>query len=157
MVDERARLEALRGLRILDTPPEAAYEALVREASRSIGVPIALISLMDEDRQWFKARVGIDAFETPRRVAFCHYAIADDEGLFVEDALEDPRFSGNPLVRGEPHVRFYGGLPLRTPEGHRVGTLCLIDREPRTLGAEQRRALEALRDRAEALLAARRG
>ena len=153
---DRERVRALRELDLLDTPPEAAFDALVREASVACEVPIAVVSLVDEDRQWFKAKVGVEASETPRDVAFCHYAVMSDDAFVVPDAATDPRFQGNPLVTGEPSIRFYAGMPLRTPEGYRVGTICVIDRRPRELDAAQSSALARLRDAAEELIARRR-
>jgi len=130
--DESERISALRDLQILDTDPEEAFDQIVRLVSRLFDAPIALVSLVDEDRQWFKARVGLGAIETPRSQAFCAHAILDDVPLLVPDATKDPRFSDNPLVTGAPDIRFYLGVPLITDEGARIGTLCVIDQEPRT-------------------------
>ncbi|VVD71793.1 putative diguanylate cyclase AdrA [Pandoraea morbifera] len=142
--DEAARLAALRRYEILDTPPEPAFDRIVRLASYVLGAPISLVSLIDESRQWFKARQGMEAEQTPRSMAFCAHAILDDEVLVVPDARADRRFADNPLVVGEPNIRFYAGAPLRTPEGHRLGTLCVIDRKPRTLDDEKRALLADL-------------
>nr|MBA3936493.1 GAF domain-containing protein [Planctomycetota bacterium] len=143
--DEPARLAALRSYGVLDTPSEAAFDDLVRLASRICKAPLALVSLVDADRQWFKARVGLDASETPRDLAFCAHAIlAPQEVLHVEDALTDARFCDNSLALGAPHVRFYAGVPLVTGEGHALGTLCVIDHQPRQLDAEQLDALRVL-------------
>jgi GAF domain-containing protein len=134
--DEAARLAALRSLELLDTPAEEALDDLVKIASELCGAPLALISLVDADRQWFKARVGLSMDETPRQMSFCAHAIrtAENDDLFViGNALEDPRFRDNPLVIGESHVRFYAGAPLRLADGSTVGTLCVLDRVPRTL------------------------
>jgi PAS domain S-box-containing protein len=142
--DEPGRLEALRALHILDTPPEERFDRITRMASRVLGVPIALVSLIDTDRQWFKSCVGLDEVGTSRGVSFCGHAILQ-EGLFVvPDALADPRFADNPMVVGEPRVRFYAGHPLHGPDGHRVGTLCVLDRVPRTLTDDERVAMEDL-------------
>ncbi|MCX7228525.1 MAG: ATP-binding protein [Burkholderiales bacterium] len=141
--DEAERLAVLRGLGILDTPPDPALDELTRLAADVLGTPIALVSLVDEDRQWFKSRVGLAATQTPRCDAFCAHAIAQ-EGLFVvADAWADPRFASNPLVRGDPFIRFYAGVPMRV-EGRSVGTLCVIDRQARTLSDRERSALERI-------------
>jgi anti-sigma regulatory factor (Ser/Thr protein kinase) len=154
--DETARLAALRRYRILDTEPERAFDDLALLASQICGTPIALITLVDADRQWFKARTGLAATQTSRAVSFCSHAI-EQRGLFiVQDAREDERFRDNPFVTGGPFVRFYAGAPLVTPEGQALGTLCVIDRVPRTLTTGQREALDALRRQAEAQLELRR-
>jgi len=125
--DEAARVAALRRLEILDTAPERAFDDLVLVAKALFGVPIALISLIDADRQWFKANIGLPASQTPRNVSFCGHAIMRDDALVVPDATEDPRFHDNPLVTGGPNIRFYAGQPLRLPDGFTIGTLCVID------------------------------
>ncbi|MBI3131857.1 MAG: PAS domain S-box protein [Acidobacteria bacterium] len=141
---EARRLAALRALHLGGTPPEPRFDALTRTACRLFGVPTALITLVEEERLWFKSHQGTAATERPRELGFCGHAILG-EGLFVvADALLDPRFSDNPLVAGEPGVRFYAGMPLRSPEGLPYGTLCLLDLEPRLFSAEDRRALEDL-------------
>ena len=131
--DEEARLAALNELEILDSAPEERFDRIVRIASEAFDVPIALVSLVDRDRQWFKSCIGLDVKETPRDMAFCAHAILEDEVLIVPDAFLDPRFADNPLVTGEPHVRFYAGCPLKLPDGNFMGTLCLIDTQPRQL------------------------
>jgi PAS domain S-box-containing protein len=142
--NEGERLAALERYRVLDTTPEEAFDELVHLASTICGVPIALISLVDRSRQWFKARVGLDVEETPRSVSFCGHALNDSDMFVVHDALADPRFATNPLVVGEPRIRFYAGAPLTSPEGLTLGTLCVIDRRPRLLDTRQCAALRAL-------------
>ena len=144
-VDERARLDALERLQILDTMPEQAYDDLVLLASTICGTPIALVSLIDRDRQWFKAHQGIGLTETDRSIAFCGHAIRrPDEVMVVPDASRDPRFAANPLVAGEPHVRFYAGAPLVTRGGVALGTICVLDDKPHTLTPQQTDALSAI-------------
>ena len=142
--DERERLEALASREILDTAAEQVFDDLTRMASAICGTPISLLTLVDADRQWFKSKVGLDLDETPREWAFCSYAILEPTTMIVEDAALDARFTDNPLVRGDPYIRFYAGTPLVAATGHRLGTLCVIDREPRQLSAEQISALEVL-------------
>ena len=139
--DERLRLEALRRLLILDTPPEERFDSLTVYAASLFQVPIALVSLVDADRQWFKSRCGLDVTETGRDVSFCGHAILHDELFVVSDALKDPRFSDNHLVTGNPSIRFYAGAPLKLKNGQRPGTFCLIDRKPRSLDAWERQHL----------------
>lgn len=150
--DEDARLRALAEYRVLDTGPERAFDDLVAVASLVCGTPISLVSLVDSSRQWFKARTGLDVTETPRDMAFCAHAILDVEPLVVPDALADPRFADNPLVLGEPRIRFYAGAPIQAADGHRLGTLCVIDREARTLTTAQIDTLRVLARQASALL-----
>lgn len=142
--DESRRLAALRALRILDTPAEERFDRITRTARRLFGVPIALISLIDGDRQWFKSCQGLGVNETDRSISFCGHAILQDVPLVVADATADPRFHDNPLVTGDPNIRFYAGCPLRSPDGAKLGTLCLIGREPRTLTDEEVVALKDL-------------
>jgi PAS domain S-box-containing protein len=154
--NEEARLDALRDLEILDTAPEPEFDDLALIASQICGTPISLISLVDRDRQWFKSKIGIEARETSRDVAFCSHAIRQRELFVVSDAMDDPRFSTNPLVTADPKIRFYAGAPLRTSDGHAVGTLCVLDRTPRKLTGEQENALRALARQVEAQLELRR-
>ena len=128
---EIERLEALRALRILDTAPEERFDRITRIACKAFDVPIALVSIVDRDRQWFKSRQGLEVTETPREVSFCGHAILQDEVLVVGDATADERFHDNPLVTCDPDIRFYAGCPVKAPDGSRIGTLCVIDRHPR--------------------------
>lgn len=152
--DEAIRVATLRSLDILDTPPEERFDRLTRLAKRLFGVPIALVSLVDVDRQWFKSCVGLPVTETHRDFSFCGHAILGDDILMIPDTLLDERFRDNPLVTHAPHIRFYAGFPLRVADGSKLGTLCLIDVEPRTLGADDRELLRDLAHMAERELAA---
>jgi diguanylate cyclase (GGDEF)-like protein len=155
--DESRRLLALEALGILDTPPEPAFDALAKAATLVCDVPIGLVSFVARERQWFKANVGLGgATETPRDQAFCAHALGGPELLEVEDATRDPRFRDNPLVTSAPSIRFYAGVPLRMPGGVTVGTLCVLDREPRSLNDNQRAILRCLAAAAVELLQARR-
>jgi len=142
--DDAARVGALQKYAILDSEPEQAFDDLTFLASYVCKAPIALISLIDENRQWFKAKVGISATETSRDIAFCSTAIQQPDVFVVPDAMRDQRFCTNPLVVSEPNIRFYAGAPLVNEDGYALGTLCVIDRAPRELGADQEAALKAL-------------
>ena len=140
-VDEIARLSSLHALGILDTRAEERFDRITRMTQRLFDVEISLISLVDADRQWFKSKQGIAACETSRDISFCGHAILGDEILIVEDARADARFADNPLVTSEPHIRFYAGCPIHSPDGYLIGTLCLIDRKPRCLSDEDQHTL----------------
>lgn len=143
---DQERLAALRELLILDTPPEERFDRIVQFAAQEFDVPIALISLLDENRQWFKARVGVDVCETARDISFCGHVILQPDLFIIPDARADERFADNPLVADPPHVIFYAGAPLRMPSGFVIGTLCIIDHEPRHLDATEMAILTSLRD-----------
>jgi excisionase family DNA binding protein len=134
-------LDTVSGHPLLDTPPEEAFARLVRLAAQLTNCPIAMVTVLAEQRLWFKARVGIDLTEIPRAWAFCSAALARGEPFVVSDAAKDARFAGNPLVTRAPHVRFYAGVPLEDAQGRRFGTLCVLDREPRRLRERELRAL----------------
>lgn len=141
--DENARLKALEKLGVMDTADEQAYDDITRLAASMCETPIALITLVDGTRQWFKSRVGMQASETPREHAFCAHAIeAPGEVFVVNDASADPRFAANPLVTGDPNIRFYAGAPLLSSEGHALGTVCVIDTKPRSLSTGQMKELQ---------------
>lgn len=142
--DESHRLSALDELALLDTPPEERFDRLTRLAARALNAPIALVSLIDRHRQWFKSRHGLEAPETARDISFCGHAILREETLVIENALNDERFHDNPLVTGDPSIRFYAGAPLHDHHGHRVGTLCIIDRKPRSFTNEEQTILRDL-------------
>jgi len=135
--DETERLNVLHALNLLDTPTEGVFDRITRLVAQVLNVPIALVSLVDADRQWFKSRVGLDAIETPREVAFCAHAIMQAAPMIVADATQDVRFNANPLVTGDPNIRFYAGVPLRSAGGLAIGTLCAIDSKPRQLSADE--------------------
>jgi len=141
-LNETTRLLSLHSLRILDTPSEERYDRITRMAKRMFGVETCLISLVDSQRQWFKSKQGLDACETSREISFCGHAILDDPVFIVRDAKDDPRFADNPLVVDAPFIRFYAGYPICGPNGHRIGTLCLIDSEPRDLSPEDQETLK---------------
>jgi diguanylate cyclase (GGDEF)-like protein/PAS domain S-box-containing protein len=143
---ETERLQALYTLEILDTPAEVSLDRITRLAARILDVPIALVSLIDNDRQWFKSRVGIDVSETPRESAFCAHAILQTTPMVVTNAVEDERFRDNLLVTGDPHIRFYAGVPIRTSKGFALGTLCAIDKRPRVFTQDQLDTLSDLAD-----------
>jgi diguanylate cyclase (GGDEF)-like protein len=153
---EALRLATLKSLSLLDTPAEERFDRVTRMARRMFGVPIALVSIIDEDRQWFKSRQGIDTCETPRNISFCGHAILGDDIFLIKNALDDERFADNPLVTGHPHIRFYAGCPLRAADGQKLGTLCIIDSEPREFDQEDATALRDLASMVEGELAALR-
>lgn len=142
--EEEVRLKALRALNILDTAPDERFDRLTRMAKYMFDVPIALVSLVDKDRQWFKSSIGLDVSETPREISFCGHAILQNDVMVVPDATLDKRFFDNPLVTGEPYIRFYAGCPIRLEDGSAMGTLCIIDRKPRTLSQDDLTALKDL-------------
>lgn len=142
--DESRRLQTLRDLGLLDTPAEERFDRVTRLAKQVFSTPIALVSLVDEGRQWFKSRQGLDATETPRDISFCGHAILDDKIMVVNNADTDQRFCDNPLVCGDPNIRFYAGYPLAAPDGSRIGTLCIIDDKPRDISKEQLQLLREL-------------
>nr|WP_246513158.1 GAF domain-containing protein [Azospirillum picis] len=142
--DEAARLDALRGLGLLDTAQEPAFENLVSWACDHFRVPIALVSLLDADRQWFKARRGLAVQETPRDIAFCHFTIQHSLPMVVEDAVSDARFKENPLVSGPPYIRFYAGAPIINRDRRALGSVCVIDSTPRSFSMVDRMVLAQL-------------
>jgi GAF domain-containing protein len=141
---EVARLAALDRYAILDTEPEQTFDDIVILAAHVCGTTMAMLSLVDENRQWFKSRVGVEVRETSRDSSICSHAIQQRDLFIVPDTLEDPRFQKNPLVVDEPHIRFYAGAPLVNEEGFALGTVCVVDREPRVLDGEQKQALQSL-------------
>jgi len=142
--NEVKRLKVLWQYDVLDTVPEEVFDDLTDLAAHICEAPVALISLVDENRQWFKSRVGTSLKETSRDISFCAHAILNDDLLIISDASKDPRFSDNPLVTGPKKIRFYAGAPLITPDGHALGTLCVLDKKPRKLRSEQKKALRVL-------------
>jgi two-component system, sensor histidine kinase len=154
--DEAARLEALQDYRVLDTPAEELFDNITRLAARIFQVPIALVTLVDEKRQWFKSRFGVPITETVRENSFCAHSIGGEAPLLIEDARADPRFANNPLVVGSPGIRFYCGVPLRSPDGHGLGSLCVIDHHPRTVTPAEVGTLQLLARQVELDLEIRR-
>jgi len=154
--NDAERLAALREYHVLDTEAEQPYDGITALAAHICQVPITMISLVDETRQWFKSKVGVDQQQTSRSVAFCAHAILQREPFVVRDAKKDRRFASNVLVKGEPHIRFYAGFPLVNSEGLALGTLCVIDRKPRQLSAEQEKAMQILARQVMILLESRR-
>ena len=144
--DEGDRLASLRALLILDTPPEERFDRIAAFAAQEFDVPVAMVSLVDADRTWFKSCVGVDLHEAPRDISFCGHAIVSDETLVIPDTLKDTRFADNPHVTNPPHVRFYAGACLRLPPGQIVGTLCLYDMVPREMDRISLAILSSLRD-----------
>lgn len=154
--DEQDRLEALRHFKVLDTGPEEAFDDIVRLASYVCHTPTALITFVEADRQWFKARLGFDQPETSRDASFCAHAILRPGPLVVRDTLDDERFRDNPFVLAAPYIRFYAGAPLTSAEGYRLGTLCVLDNVPRVLFPDQDAALQRLSKQVMTLLNLRR-
>jgi diguanylate cyclase (GGDEF)-like protein len=152
--NEQRRLQTLHSLKVLDTAPEERFDRLTRLAKHVFDVPVALVSLVDENRQWFKSSQGLDARETPRDISFCGHAILGDSCFIIEDASEDTRFADNPLVTGPPFIRFYAGYPISYLDGSKLGTLCLIDQQPRSFDDHDRVILEDIAKIAEAELQA---
>ncbi len=140
--NEKSRLAALSALNILDTPPEDRFDRLTQMTKQILNVPVAVISLVDENRQWFKSCIGLDASETPRDISFCGHAINGDDLFIIPDASQDERFADNPLVENDPKIRFYAGCPLKALDGSKLGTLCIIDQRPRQLSAEEQHTLK---------------
>ena len=142
--NEESRLNTLHSLNILDTDMEERFDRVTRMAKRMFQVPIALVSLVDANRQWFKSCIGLDTRETPRDISFCGHTILGNQTFQIPDAAQDPRFADNPLVTGPPNIRFYAGHPLSAPNGDKLGTLCIIDSKPKQLDDEDLRALQDL-------------
>lgn len=152
---EQERLQVLRQYKILDTPPENRFDAIVRQAATQFNAPIALFTLIDEDRQWFKSRIGLDVQQTDRAISFCAHAIAIDAPLVVEDASKNERFASNPLVVGHPLISFYAGVPVRARSGEPLGVLCIIDTSARSFAWEDLLSLKELASQVEVQLEAR--
>lgn len=153
--NEEARRQSLERMSLLSTPDEVMFDRVTRTAQRLFGTAIASFSLIDADRQWFKSITGLDARETPREVSFCGHVVAQGAAMVVPNALEDARFADNPLVTGDPSIRFYAGRPIRNSEGYCIGTLCVIDREPRSFSPSDRQSLDDLGTWLESLLLSR--
>jgi GAF domain-containing protein len=154
--NEHARLQMLRLYDILGSEAESEFDDLAEFAANVLETPIGLVSFVDEHRQWFKSHHGLDIEETPRDVAFCAHTILQDKPMVIDDALTDSRFADNPLVVDEPHIRFYAGAPIVVGDGHRLGSLCVVDHVPRCLSEGKIKALEVLRDAVVAKLELRR-
>lgn len=144
--NEDERLATLHSLQILDTPSDDRFDRFTRISARIFDMPVAIISLVDRDRQWFKSTEGFDVEETPRKFSFCGHAILGNDVFEVRNARRDPRFRDNPFVIDQPHIRFYAGAPLEAPNGHKLGTLCIIDKIPRQLSEEEKTMLKNLAD-----------
>ncbi|MEO6054275.1 MAG: adenylate/guanylate cyclase domain-containing protein [Chthoniobacterales bacterium] len=142
--DEEGRMRALKGLRILDTPPEERFDRIVQLAAKLFGMPIAYVALLDGDRQWFKSREGICETQTDRSISFCTYTILQDEPMIILDTHKNERFKSNPMVTGDPFARFYAGVPIAVEDGHNVGTLCLMDHKPRDFSEHDTHVLKEL-------------
>mgnify|MGYP000120810291 FL=1 len=155
-VDELDRIKALDRYCVMDSPRESTFDGITKLASEICNAPISLVSLLDSDRQWFKSRVGLDAVETPRNISFCQFAIMGNDIYEITNALENELFSKNPLVTGDPNIRFYAGVPLKDEDGYKLGTLCVIDREPKKLTNLQKDSLRLLANQVVALLTLRK-
>jgi len=142
--NEAKRIQNLKSLKILDTPSEERFDRLTRLAKRLFGVPIAVVSIVDEKRQWFKSIIGLEVSETPRDISFCGHAILGDKPFVVNDAQSDIRFKDNPLVLNDPNIRFYAGCPLSLADGTKMGTLCIIDQRPRNISEKDLNDLKDL-------------
>ncbi|MBS3922951.1 MAG: GAF domain-containing sensor histidine kinase [Nitrosarchaeum sp.] len=141
ILDESSRIQTLHSLNVLDTPPEERFDRITKIAQIMFDVPIALVSLVDSDRQWFKSCAGLSVTETPRSMSFCSHAILNEDVMTVSDATQDERFANNPLVTGNPNIRFYAGKPIRHPDGEMLGTLCIIDTKPRVFSRADKSVL----------------
>ena len=143
-LEEEIRLRSLAEFRILGTEPESCYDDITQIAASTCDVPISLMTLVDKDRQWFKSKIGLEIKQTPRDWSFCTHAIKENTPLIIEDALKDKRFINNPLVTSDPKIRFYAGFPLKTNDGNKLGTLCVIDRKPGFLNPRQLNIMKLL-------------